>query len=513
MTLGEVRPAQLGAAMPIAIAVASGAIIARSRRLSGAVSIATALLPALALGLAAATRRDERRGEDRHGARRGDRGTSGPFPSAQVLDVTILVPANNEAAVIADLLGDLVEQEGLEGPGAPTIRAIVIDDRSTDGTGEVATATIASHRREDRGAAMRMEVRRRPDGSATKGAALGWIDVGSAATTVVVVLDADARIGPAFVRDVIDATAAGVTVGTARRRTMAPPAGRLARLLAALQDDEQTVDGTLQLGRWSLGGAAELRGNGMIVRADILAAAGGWQAGALCEDLELSSRVYLSPGASKARWLRTLEAWEQPVTDPPALLRQRLRWAEGAVWRDLRVTLPSLRSRRIPLAHRIDVGIYAAQTLLPFAAFGALVTARGRALVGKLSLAYGAAAVILAFDSLRWSPGQGTQARRVFDRAARSVAVVAFGGTWLAIAPLAWLSVAQRPNELRFERTLHKPGFQPPDRAARTPRHEWADQRGDNPRPGHAEMEPDQRDRGRRQIPPTRHHEVARLPR
>ena len=433
----------LPALVPIVAAASLGAVVARSRALRRVALAATVLVPLGGLGLAAGTHRTDAPAR------------SSPKPG----HLTILIPANNESMVIGDLLKDLALQDVLGRADAPIIRVIVVDDRSTDSTAEVANDALASSP-----PGLHSEVLRRTTGPMTKGGALHSVDVGAHAGTTVVVLDADGRVEPSFADLVIASAEAGVGVGTARRRMMLPTSGRLARLLARLQDDEQTLDGELQLGRWNLGGASELRGNGMIVRADLLAAAGGWSPDALCEDLELTSRLYLTPAGPRPRWLPEVVVWEQPVTTVRALVRQRLRWAEGAVRRDVRITFPRLFEPRIPMIRRLDAAAYAAQTLLPFGALGALLAGRrGAALVGSAAVAYCVAALILAIDALRMTQIEGTRPQRLLRRASRAVAVVGFAALWLALTPVAWLRVVLVSGPVRFARTSHRSGFAPPE--------------------------------------------------
>ena len=79
-----------------------------------------------------------------------------------------------------------------------------------------------------------------------------------------------------------------------------------------------------------MGGCSEFRGNGIMVRRELLAAVGGWRAAALTEDIDLSSRIAAAPG-ERVAWAMDAEVWEEPVRDWGGLWRQRLRWAEGAI--------------------------------------------------------------------------------------------------------------------------------------------------------------------------------------
>ncbi|HYK95642.1 MAG TPA: glycosyltransferase family 2 protein [Candidatus Dormibacteraeota bacterium] len=434
---------RIGAAGAIAAAAGVGLLVGRSPALSRLVAAAGLLVPALALHLLVAARR----------------GAGGVDSGADVTGMTVIVPANDEVAVVADLVADLATQQPPCRPSDPCVRVVIVDDRSVDGTGDVVRAAISELR-----SPIPMEALRRSAGRATKGAALACVPIDPRPTEIVAVLDADARISSSFLRDVLGAARSGIAVGTARRRMLLPARGRLARLLAIVQDDEQTLDGEIQLGRWALGGGSELRGNGMFVRADILAEVGGWSADALCEDLELTSRIYLTPDGPRPRWLPGIEVWEQPVLSLPALVRQRLRWARGAVRRDVQVTLPSLIDRRIPLARRVDAAAYAAQTLAPFAGLGMLAGGRrGIALIGRLSACYIVGVMALAAASLRRSTNARGGNLRPVERGLRAVGVTVFGMAWVAITPVAWCATVVRPHAVTFERTRHLAGgFCPP---------------------------------------------------
>jgi len=452
------RRAALGV---VIAALAAGAVAGRSPGLARLVAGASAAVPALVVSLAIASRRQGP-------ARPGERG-----PVVGRARIRVLIPARDEAGVIGDVIADLGRQDARHDALGPAIELVIVDDRSGDDTRAVAVAAI-----EAAGLGGRACVVRRPSGSGGKGAALAFADAAAEAGAradeepaldrpagrLVLVLDADARIAPGFARLAAAAFTDGLDAASARRRMLTPRTGPVARLLARLQDDEQTVDGEIQLGRYRLGAGSDLRGDGMIVRSESLAAVGGWPAAALCEDLELSSLLYLRFGMA-ARWLPTLEVWEQPVISFGELLRQRVRWAEGTVRRDLRVTLPSLRDRAIPAQRRLAAGLYAAQTVVPVFGLGAALGARrGRRMriPRALGVAYTLAAFGIAFDALRWTPAPAGGPMTLPERAARSAAVAIFGVLWVALGPIAWLRVAARHGPPAFRQTRRSGPFEPP---------------------------------------------------
>jgi hypothetical protein len=372
--------------------------------------------------------------------------------------LSVIVPARDESAVIAALIGDLGRQDHVSGDGSPRFDVTVVDDRSADGTGAVARAALR-HAGLDEVSLVRRRFARAADG---KGAALASVPLDEVRGDAMVVLDADARIAPDFLRRAAEVIGSGADAVTARRRMLLPTgSGRLPRLLAHVQDDEQTLDGEIQLGRWALGGASELRGNGMVVRTAELAAVGGWSSGALCEDLELSTRLF---GHSRhgVTWTQDLQVWEEPVVEFRALVRQRVRWAEGLVLRDLRETLPLLGRRGLGPTQRLDVLAYLSQSPAPFAALGLLLarSAGGRRRLALLAGAYALGAGALAWDALRWSPGADGMPAPTFRRAARALAVVGWSSLWLLVLPVGWLRVAIGRGEIRFSKTVHRGGYE-----------------------------------------------------
>ncbi|MEA2536299.1 MAG: 1,2-diacylglycerol 3-beta-glucosyltransferase, partial [Chloroflexota bacterium] len=272
-------------------------------------------------------------------------------PDAPAPTFSVLVAARDEAGVLPNLVRDVAAQDHRTPGGTPLFELIVIDDRSSDGSGMAARSAADAA---GIGPVTRI-IRRDGDELADgKGAALTAAQPGVCRGDVVVVLDADARIGPGFLARVVNYVAAGAGAITARRRIQDAGSSRLAQA----QADEQTLDGEIQRGRWALGGCSEFRGNGIVVRRDLLAAVGGWRADALTEDLDLSSRLAARCGVTVA-WALDAEVWEEPVHSLVGLWRQRLRWAEGGVRRVLEHGPAVLTSPALEPSARLDFALYA----------------------------------------------------------------------------------------------------------------------------------------------------------
>ncbi|MEV0760963.1 glycosyltransferase family 2 protein [Nocardia sp. NPDC050435] len=112
-----------------------------------------------------------------------------PGAATVVEPVTVCVPARDEVERLPALIADLRAQTGV-----PDLRVLILDDASSDGTGDAARAAIAG---DDRFLLLR----------ATTGPAPGWTGKAAACerlaelvdTAVVVFLDADVRLAPAAI--------------------------------------------------------------------------------------------------------------------------------------------------------------------------------------------------------------------------------------------------------------------------------------------------------------------------
>jgi hypothetical protein len=298
-----------------------------------------------------------------------------------------------------------------------------------------------------------------------KGAALTAAQPDRCSGEVVLVLDADARIGPSFLRRLAAYFAAGADAVTARRRIL--HAGE--SWLAGAQADEQTQDGELQRGRWASGGCSEFRGNGISIRRALLADVGGWRASALTEDIDLSSRIAAAHGITVA-WALDVEAWEEPVRTWSGLWRQRLRWSEGAIRRLLEHGPAVLSSSRLPARARLDFAAYGAQLLAPPLIIGATVGAIGSGSAGAAAALVGtylAAGGVLAYDALRWESTPAGAPLPSAERLGRAARAALFSAVWLGAVPGAMWRLATRRGHVRYDKMPHQgPGPADPVTAA-----------------------------------------------
>ncbi len=190
----------------------------------------------------------------------------------------VLVPARNEAPVLADLLGDLV---ALDWP-ASRRRIVVIDDGSTDGTGQIAASFAAMFA--DRGVTV---LRRTGDDAGRgKGAALNAALAAHEFGEWVYVVDADARVAPDAPARLVDAAMRVGAVAAQGAMDVRNAAHSGAAAFAAM---ESLVHQDLtQRGAMRTGASVMLLGSNYLVRRDRLARFDGFPESTRLEDVDLA---------------------------------------------------------------------------------------------------------------------------------------------------------------------------------------------------------------------------------
>ena len=362
--------------------------------------------------------------------------------------VTVLVPAADEAAVIATVVTDLIAQDYAHA-GARRFDVLVLDDGSSDGTGELARTAA-------RVAPDAVTVCRREPGTGprTKGAVLAWAQP-QVRGDVVAVIDADSHLPDSFLSGAVaawsrdpDAAALQVQRRDANRRT---------GWLTAAQDEEQLMDMASQCGRWSTDGTAELRGNGMFIRRDRLEAVGGWSPTALTEDLEMSTRLTLH--GERVALAPDVTVVELAVESWSALWRQRMRWAEGSLRRLMELGPPLVANRTLPLGRRLDFIVFIGEFVIPPLFAASIVASLVTVLLPRpadwtvpitLFIGYGLGTYLLALAGLSAS-GEGSL--RMLGRSLRGAL---FLSHWLLVVPAALLRIALWPPTTDFARTARR---------------------------------------------------------
>lgn len=220
----------------------------------------------------------------------------------------VVIPAHDEAAVVAALLADLRAQAY-----PPEHFSVwVIADHCTDDTAGAARRGGAS-------------VDERADGPRGKGPALAWhlrrhpLDDDA----MLVILDADNRVPPDLLARFAGEASAGGEALQAYLDVTNPDASALT-LAGALS--YWASNRMVQQARRRLGWSADLGGTGMAIRSGTLHRAGGF-GDSLTEDTDLGVR--LSLGGVSVRWLHDVRVRDEKPADVRVAVRQRARWAAG----------------------------------------------------------------------------------------------------------------------------------------------------------------------------------------
>ncbi len=265
--------------------------------------------------------------------------------------VSIIIPAHNEETVIRRTVLNMMEID------YPDYDILVIDDRSSDSTAHVLEALKKELRSE---AADHVRFHTRPSESTPGKSAV--LNDGLAMTQgeIIAVFDADAIVKPDFLKALVPYLEEEQNAAVQAGKVIANAGDGL---LTLCQDMEYALDSLLQEGRAGTGGAAELRGNGQLVRREALNGVGGWNEETVTDDLDLSTRLHSA--GYKIGFVPETKVYEEGVTAFYPLVRQRLRWAKGSLYRYLDHTASLIRSKKTSRRTRSDALIYALYFMLP----------------------------------------------------------------------------------------------------------------------------------------------------
>jgi cellulose synthase/poly-beta-1,6-N-acetylglucosamine synthase-like glycosyltransferase len=253
--------------------------------------------------------------------------------------VSILVPARNEEKVIGRILQRMIE---LTYP-KDKMQIIIIDDASTDNTGEIAEKYARMHSH------IRVMHRDQKEGGKGKTSAL---NAGFKLANGEIIFCFDADYYPQ--RDILEKLTkefADPKVGLVQGRitVLNEPQNMVTRLVALERIGGYRVD---QQARDSLGLIAQFGGTVGGVRRSLLENLGGWDESILAEDTDLTFRVYLA--GFKVRYVNDAESYEEAVESWGAYWKQRYRWAKGHMQCAFKHSLKFLGCKNLTLRERID---------------------------------------------------------------------------------------------------------------------------------------------------------------
>ena len=260
--------------------------------------------------------------------------------------VSIMIPAHNEEGVITETIENVLALD------YPNFEILVIDDRSTDNTANVIKDLEKKY---DKVTAFVRPKDAFPGKSAVLNDALPMTK-GEA----ILVFDADARVDKDFLTKLVPHLEPK-DVGAVQARKVIRNAN--VNQLTRCQNNEMTMDTHLQVGRDSVRGAVELRGNGELIKREALEDIHGWNNYTITDDLDMSTRLHIK--GWDVRFSPDTIVYEEGIMYLIPLYRQRRRWLEGTIRRYLEYAGDVLTSRDMSLRVSLDLVAYISQFLMP----------------------------------------------------------------------------------------------------------------------------------------------------
>lgn len=261
--------------------------------------------------------------------------------------VDIFISAHNEEKVIGATLEELLKLN------YPDLKIYAINDRSKDSTAEKMQAVA------DKSNGRIIVINRPDDAFPGKSAALN--DALKASDgEIICVLDADARIGEDFLDNMVQPFGDPLVGAAQAQKVISNPE---VNLLTKCQYHEYAMDTYLQMGRDSIRGAVELRGNGQLVRRDALEDVGGWNEETLTDDLDLSTCLHVN--GWDIRFSPENKVYEEGVPTIDGFVKQRRRWAEGSMRRYLNYFLQLMKPGNLSLVQIFDTFVFLCEFSIP----------------------------------------------------------------------------------------------------------------------------------------------------
>ena len=225
-------------------------------------------------------------------------------------------------------------------------------------------------------------------------------------------------------------------------------------LLTKCQSIEMVMDAFFQIGRLSLGGVSELRGNGQLIKKKILIESGSFNEDTVTDDLDLSLRLLLFGSEIGILW--DPPVMEEAVETLPALFNQRQRWAEGGLQRFFDYGIELIFSK-INTLKKFDIFyFFILQYALPIISLSDLVASLFF-LRTPVYLPISITAFILSAIASWFGCKRNEDLSALPNPNILNILVyLLYLSHWFIIIPLVTLKMSIFPKKLLWKKTLHK---------------------------------------------------------
>ena len=263
-----------------------------------------------------------------------------PYEEEDLPFVSIFIPAHNEENTIEATITSVCESEYYKND-KPNYEVIVINDGSTDSTGEI-LAEIKKDLPQ-----LKIVTRHPPRSGKGKGFVLNDALTLSQGE-IIGVFDADTQIKTDYLMTIMQYLNGDIDGVQSRVKMF----NRDENFLARMQHLEFASFGNTLIAKDNLGSTGFLGGNGQFVKKDAIIDCGRWDGFAVTEDLNLAIKIILQGG--KIRYCGECAVYQEAVTDWSAFFRQRVRWAIGN-FETLFVYFPQILRAKISLLKKFNI--------------------------------------------------------------------------------------------------------------------------------------------------------------
>lgn len=239
-----------------------------------------------------------------------------PEPFETLPFVSIFIPAHNEEFTIEDTVRSVCELDYHNEEGEPLYELIVVNDGSTDRTGEILSGLKKEFPQ------VKIVTRHPPRSGKGKGFVLNDALTLSRGE-IIGVFDADTRVKPHYLKTIVQYLNSDIDGVQSRVKMF----NKNENFLARMQHVEFATFGNTLIAKDNLDHTGFLGGNGQFVRKQAIIDCGRWDGFAVTEDLNLAIKIILNGG--KISYCSEVAVYQEAVTNWRAFFRQRTRWAIG----------------------------------------------------------------------------------------------------------------------------------------------------------------------------------------